>query len=68
MANYSYKWPGVYPNILDNSQIIVDNTITSLGLVGEAETGLFLCLMSCLTYVMYSVFDSCWQRYEEKPE
>lgn len=39
MANYSYKWPGVYPNILDNSQIIVDNTITSLGLVGEAETG-----------------------------
>jgi len=35
----AYRFPGVYPTIIDNSGIVVDNAVTSVGYVGESEYG-----------------------------
>ena len=35
----NYKFPGVYPNIIDRSEIVSTNATTACALVGEAEFG-----------------------------
>lgn len=35
----AYRFPGVYPTIIDNSGVVVDNAVTSVGYVGESEYG-----------------------------
>lgn len=35
----SYKFPGVYPNVIDRSEIISTNATTACAFVGEAEFG-----------------------------
>ena len=35
----AYKFPEVYPTIRDNTGVVVDNAVTSVGYVGESEFG-----------------------------
>ena len=35
----AYKFPNVYPTIRDNTGVVVDNAVTSVGYVGESEFG-----------------------------
>ena len=34
-----YRFPGVFPTIVDNSEVVADNTIVSAAYVGESEYG-----------------------------